>query len=171
MGLVIGILLMVGTLAAQPDPVVTCRLQASALTNTVIANTSAVRRGGLANGNVVVLWKAKLSNGHVVSGSCQASPLTGRVVRLGTDEDSGDLKRAHRITRNEAERICQREARARFNPGNVLPYAVFLTRTSTDSTYQVGWEYGALTGITRRGRCDIDTATGRVSKFDMDHRW
>ena len=171
MGLVIAVLLMVGTLAAQPDPVVTCRLRASALTNTVIANTSAERRGGLANGNVMVLWKAKLSNGHIVSGSCEASPQTGRVVRLGTDEDSGDIKRVYRITPAEAERICQREARARFSPGNVLPYAVFLTRTSTKSTYEVGWQYGSMAGTIRKGRCDIDSATGRISKFDVSHGW
>jgi hypothetical protein len=171
MGLVIAVLLMVGTLAAQPDPVVTCRLQASALTNTVIANTSAERRGGLANGNVMVLWKAKLSNGHIVSGSCEASPQTGRVVRLGTDQDSGDIKRVYRITPGEAERICQREARARFSPGNVLPYAVFLTRTSTKTTYEVGWQYGSIAGTIRKGRCDIDSATGRISKFDVSHGW
>ena len=169
MGLAIAILLMVGTLAAQPDPVVTCRLRASALTNTVIANTSAERRGGLPNGNVMVLWKAKLSNGHVVSGSCEASPKTGRVVRLG--EDSVDTKRAYRITPGEAERICQREARARFSPGNVLPDAVFLTRTSTKSTYRVGWEYGSIAGTIRKGRCDIDSATGRISRFDVSDGW
>ena len=133
MGLLIAILIMIGTLAAQPDPVLTCRIRASALTNTVVANTSAERHGGLDNGNDMVLWKAKLSNGHIVSGYCEASPKTGRVVRLGTDQDSGDIKRAYRITQDEAERICQREARARFSPGNVLPDAVFLIK----NVYQI----------------------------------
>jgi hypothetical protein len=170
-GLVIAILLLVGTLAAQPDPVVTCRIRASALTNTVIANTSAERRGGLANGDVMVVWKAKLSNSHIVGGSCEASPQTGRVVWLRTDEDSGDIKRAYRISPGEAERICQREARARFSPGNVLPDAVFLPRTSTKSMYRVGWQYGSMAGTIRKGRCDIDSATGRISKFDVSHGW
>jgi hypothetical protein len=53
-----------------------------------VANTSAQRRGGLDNGDDIILWKAKLSNGRIVGGLCVASPLTGRIVRLGTDQET-----------------------------------------------------------------------------------
>jgi len=171
MGFVIVILIMVGTLAAQPDPVAACRIRASGFTNTVIASTSAQRRGGLENGNDMVLWKATLSNGHIVTGYCETNPRTGRVVRLGADQDSADLRRAYRMTPEEAERICQREARARFSPGNGLLNAAFLANTSSKSTYRVEWQYGSMAGTTRKGRCEIDTATGRIKKFDASLGW
>ena len=120
MGLVIVILLMVGTLAAQPDPVVTCRLRASALTHTVIANTSAERRGGLANGNVMVLWKAKLSNGHIVSGSCEASPQTAGLSGSGPTripETSNERTESPRVRRNgfASERRARDSAPAMYS--------------------------------------------------------
>lgn len=171
-GFLTAVLILTGTLAAQPDPVLSCRIRASALTNTVVANTDAERHGGLDNGNDMVLWKAKLSNGRMVKGYCETSPRTGRVVRLGSDHDSGDIKRAYRITHDEAERICQREARARFSPGNGLLSAEFLTSLSSRSTYRVEWWYGSMAATIRKGNCEIDSATGRIRDFSATvPRW
>ena len=168
--LTIAALLMATPLTAQGDPLIRCRKRASILINAAIPNTSAQRRGGSANGNEIILWKAKLANGHIVSGFCEASPQTGRIVRLGTDQDS-DVNRAYRMTPGDAERICQREARARFSPGNGLINASFLPNTSTESTYRVGWWYGSLAGLVRKGRCEIDSATGSLLKFRATDGW
>jgi hypothetical protein len=171
MGFIIAILMMAGTLRAQPDPILTCRNRAAALTNTLMADTSAQRRGGLDNGNDIVVWKAKLSNGHVITGSCEVSPQTGRVLRLGTDQDSGDVNRAYRMTPRDAERICRREARARFSPGNGLLGAVFQPNSSSNSTYRVEWKWESMAGTVRKGDCEIDSATGSIKEFNASRGW
>ena len=167
----IPVLITVGTLPAQPDPVLSCRRRASDLTNTLLAQTSAERRGGLNNGNDMVLWKARLSNGHNLTGFCEVSPQTGRVVRLGADQDSADINRAYRMTPSDAEKICQREARARFSPGNGLLDAVFQPNTSSKSTYRVEWRLNSMAGTARKGHCEIDSGTGRIRKFDANLGW
>jgi hypothetical protein len=171
MAYALGGLITAGTLVAQPDAVSSCRWRASALTNTPVSATSAVRRGGLSNGNDMVLWKAKLANGHIVTGFCEVSPPTGRVVMLGTDQDAGGVNRSFRMTPGEAERICQREARARFSPGNGLLDAVFLPNTSTRSTYRVEWRWNSMAGTIRKGRCEIDSATGALREFHASIGW
>jgi hypothetical protein len=134
---------------------------------------SAQRRGGLPNGNDIILWTAWLADGQKVSGFCEASPRDGRVVRLGsTENDSGNIKRVYRMTPIEAEKVCQREARARFSPGNGLIGAYFLRNISTNSTYRVEWQYNALAGRPlRTGRCEIDPFTGHVREFHATSGW
>jgi hypothetical protein len=171
MAFVIPTLITVGILPAQPDPVLSCRRRASDFANTVLADTSAQRRGGLSNGNDMVLWKAKLSNGHNITGFCEVSPQTGRVVRLGADQDSGDVNRAYRMTPGDAEKICAREARARFSPGNGMIDAVFQPNSSSKSIYRVGWRWDSMAGAVRKGRCEIDSATGQVRGFHANLGW
>ena len=164
----IAILVMAGKLTAQ-DPVFTCTLRASALVNVPVNNIGVNRRGGLENGNDILVWNAKLPNGQLITGFCEASPRTGRVVRLGTDRE--DIKRVYRMTPVDAERVCRQEARARFSPGNGLLFAKFLPNTSTKSTYRVGWRYGSMAGTIRKGRCEIDSLTGHIRKFDANYGW
>ena len=171
MAFAIATVIRVGMLRAQPDPVLSCRRQASGLVNTMFADTSAERRGGLSNGNDMVLWKAKLSDGHHLTGFCEVNPQTGRVVRLGSDQDSGDVNRAYRMTPAEAEKICAREARARFSPGNGMIDAIFQPNSSSKSVYQVGWRWDTVSGAVRKGRCEIDSATGRVRGFHANLGW
>ena len=166
----IAVVLMAAPLTAQSDPIWNCRERASNLTNATMADTSAHLRGGLDNGDDIILWKARLSNGHIVGGLCVANPLTGRIVRFGTDQDSG-IHRAYRMTPDDAERVCQREARENFSPGNVLIDAEFLPNTSTKSIYRVGWRYYSMGGTIRKGHCEIDSATGSIRKFDADLSW
>ena len=161
----------VRTLAAQPDPVLSCRIRASAFTNALFADTSAERRGGLNNGDDMVLWKARLANGRALTGYCEVRPQTGRVVRLEMDQDASDVNRAYRMTPGEAEKICQREARARFSPGNGLLQAAFLPNTSSKSTYRVEWRWNSMAGTVRKGRCEIDSATGRIRDFSANLGW
>jgi hypothetical protein len=136
-----------------------------------MADTAAQRHGGLDNGNDIILWKARLSNNHVVSGFCEASPQTGRIVRIGIGQDSGDVKRTYRMTPDDAERVCRSEARERFSPGNALISAAFLPNTSTRSTYRVEWRYDSMAGPIRKGRCEIDSTTGRIRKFETSLGW
>jgi hypothetical protein len=167
----IAVLVITGTLAAQSDPISNCRSRAAVLSNTVFWNTTAERRGGLPNGNDMILWKAKLSDNQIVTGFCVANPQTGRIVRLGADQDSEGLKRAYRILPAEAERACATEARARFSPGNGMLYAFFLPNTSTKSTYRVEWRYGNMAGTIRTGHCEIDPFTGTIREFNANLGW
>jgi hypothetical protein len=165
------ILITAGTLAAQPDPRFSCRERVSAFTHSVMANTSAERRGGLGNGDDMVLWKAKQPNGQLVTGFCEVIPSTGRVVRFGADQDSGEIKRTYKLTPGDAERICAREARATFSPGNGHLDAEFQTHISTKATYRVGWHYASMAGTIRSGSCEIDSATGHMRRFDANMTW
>ena len=164
MACVIAVLAVEGTLWAQPDPILNCRKRASGLINATMANTIAQRRGGLANGDDLILWKATLSNSHVVSGFCEARPQTGRIVRLGTDQ--ADINRRYKVSRDDADRICQREARARFSPGNGLLGAASLSSAPIGSIYTVDWRYFNMAGTIRRGRCKIDSHTGEIRDFE-----
>ena len=171
MGYTIAILAVVSPLAAQPDPSFMCIRRASALTNVPVSHISAQKRGGLGNGNDVIWWNAKLPNNQTVSGSCEVNPSTGRVVRLGTDQDSRGITSMYRMTTAEAERICEREARARFNPGDGLIVASVLPNTSTKSVFRVGWEYDSMSRKLRDGRCEIDSSTGHIRKFVASRGW
>jgi len=171
LGLIIAVLVMAGTLSAQSDSVCNCRSRVAALTNVAFGNTSAHRRGGLPNGNDMILWKAKLSDGSMVTGLCEASPQSGRIVRLQADQDTAGINRAYRLTPGDAQRICAREARARFSPGNGMIGAFFLRNTSTRSTYRVEWRQDSMGGTIRQGNCEIDSATGRLRKFDANAGW
>ncbi len=169
---VIGVLVLAGTLAAQPDPVVGCRNRVSVAVNAPVSGISAVKRGVLDNGNYIIWWDAKLAGARTVSGFCEANPLTGRIVGLGTDRtDSKSGIRAYRITPVDAERVCRRVARERFSPGNSLVDATFLEHVSTKSTYKVEWRYNSLDHTVRKGRCDIDSSTGRILEFHADSGW
>ena len=131
-----------------------------------------MKRGGLDNGNHIIWWDVNLAGARTVSGFCEANPLTGRIVGLGTDlMDSRGGIRAYRITPLDAERVCQRVARERFSPGNGLFDAPFLRNVSTKSTYKVEWRYNSLDRTIRKGRCDIDSSTGRVLKFHRISGW
>ena len=44
-----------------------------------------MKRGGLDNGNHIIWWDVNLAGARTVSGFCEANPLTGRIVGLGTD--------------------------------------------------------------------------------------
>jgi murein L,D-transpeptidase YcbB/YkuD len=114
-GCILTILVTGGTLAAQSDPILNCRKRASIFSNVAMADTSAERRGRLYNGNDIILWIARLSSSHTVTGFCEASPQTRRILRLGTDQE--DINRISQITPVDVGRVCQREARARFRPG------------------------------------------------------
>ena len=166
-GAVMAALVIAATLRAQPDPVLSCRERASALIDAALDDISGQRRGG----DDVILWKAKLPGGQVLSGFCEANPRTGRIVMLGTHQDPGGINRAFPMTPDDAERVCQREARARFSPGNGMVYATFLVNTSTKSIYRVEWRYPSTAGTIRKGRCEIDSATGRIRKFDVSSVW
>jgi hypothetical protein len=166
-GGLIAVLTVAGTLSAQPDPVLNCRKRAAALINATVANTSARQRGGLDSGDVIILWQANLPNNHVVAGFCEARPQTGRIVRLGADQ--GDLNRATKITRDDAERICEKEARARFSPGNGLIGASLSDRSK--STYTVEWGEPSMAGTVRKGRCEIDSYSGHIRKFKASVGW
>jgi hypothetical protein len=162
------VMAMAGTLSTQPDRILNCRKRASVLINATLANTIAQRRGAFANGDDLILWKATLSSSHAVSGFCEARPQTGVIVRLGTDQ--ADINRKYKITRDEAERICQREARARFSPGDGLLGAVSQSSSPIGSTYTVDWRYLNLAGTIRRGRCTIDSHTGQIRDFEVSLR-
>jgi hypothetical protein len=171
-GAVICVLVLAGTLAAQPDPLVGCRSRVSVAVNAPLSGINAVKRGGLDNGNYIIWWDAKLAGARTVSGFCEANPLTGRIVRLGTDlTDSKGGIRTYRITPVDAERVCQRVAREIFSPGNGLLDASFLRHISTKSTYKVEWRYSSLDRTIRKGRCDIDSSTGRILNFHADVGW
>jgi hypothetical protein len=171
-GAVIGVLVIAGTLAAQTDPLLDCRSRASVAVNVPEARISVQKWGGLDNGNYMIWWDAKLPTSRIVSGFCETNPLTGRIIRLETNRtDSKDGVRRYRITPDDAERLCQKEARERFSPGNGLLQARFLWNTSTKSTYRVAWQYGSLDRRTRGGRCEIDSATGTVLKLHGDSGW
>jgi hypothetical protein len=171
MGGLSALLAIAGTVSAQPDPILSCSRRASALINVGASAIRAHRRGGLNNGDDIILWEATLSNGQAVSGFCEVSPSNGRVVRLGTDRDSADVKRVYRLTPDDAERLCGREARARFNPGDGSIDAAFLPNTSSKSTYRVEWRYSSMRGTIRKGRCEIDSSTGYIRKFNANSGW
>lgn len=171
MDFTLAVFVMTGTLAAQ-DPLFACRSRAAVLANVPSSGISAQRRGGLANGNDIILWAAKLANGKTVTGFCEANPRNGRIVRLDTDQgDSKAVNRTYRITPADAERVCQREARARFSPGNGMIGATFLENISTNSTYRVGWQYNNLARTIRTGQCVIDSATGTIRRFKSSISW
>jgi hypothetical protein len=157
----------------KPDPLLTCRRRAAALVNAVMDGVSAQRRGGLQNGNDIILWNAKLTSGGSISGFCESNPRSGRVVRMGSSEnDSGNINRKYRMTPIDAEKVCQREARARFSPGNGLIGAVFLQNISTKNTYHVEWQYNALAGRPiRTGTCEIDPFSGHIREFHANSGW
>jgi hypothetical protein len=166
------VFVLAGTLAAQPDPSYDCRRRAAVLANTPFKNMTAKRRGGLANGNVMVWWNAKLANGKSITGFCEADPQTGRTVRMGIDQsDWGSVNRKFRITPEDAERVCRIEARARFSPGNGELSAFFLPNTSTKHTYRVEWRYSSITRTIREGRCEVDSDTGLLRSFDANNGW
>jgi hypothetical protein len=171
-GAAIGVLVMAGTLAAQPDPLVTCRNRASVLANVPPGGVAVQKRGGLDNGNYIIWWDAKWNSSRTVKGFCEANPLTGRIVRMGTSQtDSMSGIRQFRITLDDAERVCQREARARFSPGNGLLGARVVENLSTKDTYRVAWEYNILARPIRRGRCEIDSSTGSLLSIHADRVW
>jgi hypothetical protein len=168
----VAVLTLVGRLSAQPDPVCVCRGRVSVAINTKINNVSAHRRGGLANGDYMILWDAKLANGRTMSGYCEVNPLSGRVVRFGTSEaDWGGVNRAYRLTPEEAEGVCRRAARARFSPGNAELSAEFLENMSTEKTYKLEWQNASVGRTIRKGRCEIDSATGHVLKLKASDGW
>ena len=171
-GAVIGALVMAGTLVAQPDPVYDCLDKAAVAANVPVAGISVLKRSVQNNGNYIIWWDAKLTASHTVNGFCEANPLSGRIVRVGTNRvDLKDGVRPYRITRDDAERVCQKEARERFAPGNSLLEARILPHMSTKSTYRVAWQYNSLARTIRKGRCDIDSSTGTVLKFHADSGW
>jgi hypothetical protein len=171
-GAMIGVLVMAGTLAAQPDPLLDCLDRAAVAVNVPVPGISVLRRSVLDNGNYMIWWDAKLTASHTVSGFCEANPITGRIVRLGPNRaDSKDGVRPYPITRDDAERVCQKEARERFSPGNGMLEARILRHMSTKSTYRVAWQYNSLYRTIRKGRCDIDSSTGSVVKFYTDSGW
>jgi hypothetical protein len=142
------------------------------LINAAEAGISVQRRGGLNNGNYILWWNAKLANGRALSGFCEASPQDGRIVRLGTNQtDSGNINRRYRITPDDAERICQREARVRFSPGNGEVNGLFQWGLSTKSAYRVEWRYDRTTRTIRKGWCEIDSYTGGLRKFHAGDGW
>src|SRR5262249_39279399 len=109
---------------------------------------------------------------RTVSGFCEASPLDGRIVRLGTNQtDSESVNRAFRITPEDAERICRREARARFSPGNGELNGTFSRWLSTKSTYRIEWRYDRTARIIRQGWCEVDSSTGHLNKFHANDGW
>jgi hypothetical protein len=167
---VTGVLILAGTLAAQPDPVGNCRNRVSEAVNAPISGITAAKRGGLENGNIIIWWDAKLAGARKVSGFCEANPLTGRIVSLGTDVTDSKSGRAYRITPVDAERICRRLARQRFSPGGLVE-ASFLPHVSTKSTYRVDWRYNSMDRALRKGSCEIDSSTGRVLEFHADIDW
>jgi hypothetical protein len=75
------------------------------------------------------------------------------------------------MTPGDAEQICAREARARFSPGNGMIDATFHPNSSTKSIYRVGWRWDSLHGAIRKGRCEIDSFTGSLRKFDANYGW
>ena len=165
-------LVLASTLAGQPDPIYDCRRRAAVETNTSLNGIHAKQRGGLDNGNVVLLWEAKLANGRTVNGFCEASSQTGRIVRLGIDQpDRESINRGYRITPDEAQRICQREARARFSPGNGELGARWLPNTSTKDTYRLQWRMDSAGSRIRSGWCEVDSATGHIRKFHANDGW
>jgi len=169
---VIGVLVMARTLAAQPDLLLNCRDQVSVAVNVPAAGIRVQMRGVLNNGNYIIWWDAKMTVSHTLSGFCEASPVTGRISRLETNRaDPKEGIRPYRITPDDAERVCQKEARERFSPGNGLLEARFLRHTSTKSTYRVAWEYNLFSRRMRKGRCDIDSSTGTVLKIHVDNGW
>jgi hypothetical protein len=171
-GCTIAVLIITRPLTAQPpDPSLTCIRRASALTNVVMPHITGRRRGGLANGNDIIWWSAKLPNNQTVSGFCEVNPPTGRVVKLGTDRNSRDVTRTYKMSPDDAERVCEREARARFNPGDGLIVATFQPNSSTNSTYRVGWHYNSMARTIRKGRCEIDSSTGHIRKFVAGLDW
>src|SRR5262249_52949195 len=140
--------------------------------NTPVNRITAKRRGGRDNGNYIVWWDATLASGRKESGFCETNPLTGRVVRLATDQkDMSGVNRTYRITPEDAGRICQREARERFSPGNGELEATFKRNVSTKDTYRLEWRYDSLAWTIRKGHCEIDSATGLVRKFDANNGW
>jgi hypothetical protein len=174
----LALFVLTGTLRAQfypnPNPVLDCMRRASVLTNTPMASISARLRGGRDNGNDVIWWDARQSNGRIVSGFCEAGPRDGRTVRLGINQkDSGNANRVYRITPGDAERVCRKEARARFSPGNGLISAMVQRNISTKSTYLVEWWYPSpsLVGTIRDGRCEVDSSTGILLNFDVSNSW
>jgi hypothetical protein len=171
-GAVIGFLAMAGTLAAQPDLLFNCRNRVSVAVNVPVSRINVMKRGSLDNGNSVIWWDAKVTNSHTVNGFCEVNPLTGRTVRLETSgADSKDGVWRYRITPQDAERVCQREARERFSPGNGMLEASFLRNMSSKSTYRVAWQYGSVSRMIRKGRCDIDSSTGTLVKIHADTGW
>jgi len=76
-----------------------------------------------------------------------------------------------RMTPVDAEKICQREARARFSPGNGEISGVFLPTISTRDTYRVAWRYYDRGWTIRKGQCDIDSMTGHLRKFKANDGW
>lgn len=166
------ILALAGTLAAQPDPTDACLTRVSAAVNVPVDGTGVLKTGGLENGNYVIWWIAKPAGSHKVNGFCEVNPLNGRVVRLETGRmDSKTDIRPYRITPDDAERVCQTAARERFSPGNALLEARAMPNTSSKSTYRVAWQYNVLDRPIRRGRCEIDSATGAVLKVHSDVSW
>jgi hypothetical protein len=159
----------VGILPAQPDPVFNCRIRASELINTPWTDVSAQWRSAPSKGDDTILWKAKLANRNTATGFCEVHPQTGRVVRLGADHDSAYFN--HPMTPADAESSCRREARAQFSPGNGLMDAVFLPNTSTKSVFRVSWRLNSMAGAIRKGRCEIDTATGKIREFHTSDSW
>ena len=81
----------------------------------------------------------------------------------------GDLNRAYKITRDDAERICEKEARARFSPGNGLIGASLSDHSK--STYTVEWGEPSMAGTVRKGRCEIDSYSGHIRKFKASVGW
>jgi hypothetical protein len=160
-----------GTLAAQPDPVYECRKRVAMHVNAPQNGVIAARRGAFPNGNYAIWWDAQLANGGMVKGFCEASSQTGQVVRFGTGQDKTALERTYRLTPEDAERICRREARARFDPGNGEIVGIFLDGISTKNTYRVQWRYDRTSRTIRTGRCDIDSYTGFIRKFRANDGW
>jgi hypothetical protein len=170
MTLIPAALILAGTLAAQPDPFLNCRSHASVLTNSAILRFRAQQHGTLDNGNFMIWWDAKLANGRTVSGFCEASTLDGRIVRLGTNQ-TDSMNRTYKITADDAERVCAREARARFSPGNGEIGARLQQNISSKSTYRVEWRYESLARTIRKGWCEIDSSTGHIRQFHANSGW
>lgn len=171
-GAAIGFLAMAGTLAAQPDPLFNCGNRVSVAVNVPRSRISLMKRGVLDNGNYVIWWDAKVTNSYTAKGFCEVHPLTGRTVRLETSR--GDSKEGvwrYRITPHDAVRVCQREARERFSPGNGMLEASFLRNVSNKSTYRVAWQYGSVSRMIRKGRCDIDSLTGTLLRIHAETGW
>jgi hypothetical protein len=170
--LILALVALAGTMMAQPDPVTECRKRVSVQNNMPVKGIKAQRRGGLQNGNILIWWDGKLVNGQALSGFCEANPLTGRIVRLGNNQgDWQGAGRKYRITPDDAELVCQREARARFSPGNGAIGARFQPNISTKSTLWVEWEYNSLARTIRKGRCEIDSWSGNIRKFEANNGW
>jgi len=170
-GFTFALFVLPANLSAQADPIEECQSRASVLVNADPGVISAWWRGGVDNGDYIILWTARLANGRALNGFCEANPRTGRIVRLGTSQADASINRSYRLTPEDAEQVCVREARARFGPGNGEIGAIFQEHVSTKATYWVEWRYDNLARTVRKGRCEIDSATGRIRKFEAKTGW